>query len=855
MRRRVVEKHRRAEGGETATPSVVAHKLRTPRAPRLLIPRARAREQLDALRTAHLAWVHAPLGFGKTLAVLDWSRASGSTTRWLTIDIADNDAARLRTHLDEVLRHAEPGDVVVLDGVDAIIDARAQTTLCQAVSARPALRLVLLTRSNDLPVGLGPFARSGSVLGARVAEVTVEHLRFDEQDARGLLAAVLGSRPDEQHVRAFVARTEGWAAGLHLAGLALRDGHASPSSIAGPSGADPLIADLFGEVLEPAAEELVSFLLDTSVLDVLGVRSCEAITRRAGALAHLREAERCGMFVTRVNGERDAYRLHGMFREALEAELRRHDRARWREQHRRAGDASRATGDLTAAVRHFMAAGDRGRAWDVSCTHARSWFFDGKGGAVAQWTDVLASDTVTPSADETAELAFMMLLLGDATRAAAWLRRAERALGDPARVASPVAAPYSFARHLHALANGDLDEAWRRLAAAKQVFNRWAPGEWSRLRAPLAEVRLLSLLGEHANARRCYEQFETEHAQRSVTDRVLFPATLASVALAEGELNEAVRLADRALRMASWRDRRHPLLEGEARYVRGAVLLEQQRLDEAEAELDESISLAERSGFLPSWVLPSVQRALLLHARQRTQEARVALDDIRSHVRGAHRSLLAARIDVATARLALFDGDLDTAARAISRLYGDVPVMLGALVHAAAGRRADALAALERADTTRGWAHMRSLLIRACCATGDERLAFVHQALRFGEMHGYRRVFLEQRTWLTPTLAHVAASWPSPYATQVLELMPGPAVPHTRERGSEMLSEREREVLRYLATPLSMREIAQLLYVSRNTLKTHTRSIYRKLGVSNRAGAVARHRGAHGDAGDGSRVP
>jgi LuxR family maltose regulon positive regulatory protein len=822
--------------------------LRPPRLPRALIPRTRVRDRLDALGVGRVALVAAPLGYGKTIAVCDWLTSSKRPSSWLTLEAADNDTARLRAHLDAARRDVFPGAVVVLDGVDAITDADARTCL-DTLMAEPWLRFVLISRA---PVELPALASMPKQVLVRVGP---ENLRFDDDEAAGLLTSVLGRPLDAQYVRRLVERSEGWPAGLHLAALALHDGEPD-ATLESFTGDHPRLAELFLlEVLADTAPDLVAFLLDTSVLDTLDAGSCEGLTGRGDTPQMLRGLARAGLFVELLDGAGDKCRLHGLFREALESELRRRDQPRWREQHRRAAALCEASDDLTSALRHHMAAGDRKRAWELLRQYGYDWFFSGHRDAIEQWTELLAADAVAPTSDEAVDLALSMLLLGKAASAGGWLARAERDLGDPAHVTRPIAAPYAFARHLHAFASGDLDAAWRRLSSAKQLFERWIPGEWRLLRGPLAEARLLSILGDHVGARRCYESFAAEQADRSVTDRVVFPATLASIAFAEGELAEALRVADRSLRMASWCDREHSLVEAEARFVRGAVLLEQHRIDEAATELDASLALAEESRFVPAVVLPGIQRAFLHHACGRSRDAHAALDELRVHVRGAHRSLLAARLDVAAARMALHDGDLDAAGRAISRLHHHRRSLLEAQLHAGSGRRAEALAALDRADTSHRRGELRALLIRACCASGDDRVEIVREALRFGEGHGYRRIFLEQRTWILPVLVDLAASWPSAYAGAVLDVFPGASATYVVDDRHEELSEREREVWRYLATPLSMREIAQLLYVSRNTLKTHTRSIYRKLGVSSRAGAVARLRATQGDTGDGTRLP
>jgi DNA-binding CsgD family transcriptional regulator len=166
-----------------------------------------------------------------------------------------------------------------------------------------------------------------------------------------------------------------------------------------------------------------------------------------------------------------------------------------------------------------------------------------------------------------------------------------------------------------------------------------------------------------------------------------------------------------------------------------------------------------------------------------------------------------------------------------------------ARLHAEAGEPELALAALERVIGRGKWERLDGVLVRARCApSADERAVALHDALVLGEPDGYVRVFVDESRWITEPLRELVASWPTPYVARLVTALANEPDHPAPRAGTSALTERELEVWRYLSTPLSAREIADALFISRNTLKSHLRSIYRKLGASSRHDAVVRGR-------------
>jgi LuxR family maltose regulon positive regulatory protein len=157
-----------------------------------------------------------------------------------------------------------------------------------------------------------------------------------------------------------------------------------------------------------------------------------------------------------------------------------------------------------------------------------------------------------------------------------------------------------------------------------------------------------------------------------------------------------------------------------------------------------------------------------------------------------------------------------------------------------------ALNSLLQADWTGVRNEISRLLLSAdCVSIADERLGLVEAALRLGEKEGYVRPFVDEAKRHDGLIEKLAMRWPTPYVADVLAAMMRAPV---RVKRIESLSGREREIARYLVTPLSTRQIAQRLYVSQNTAKSHIKSIYRKLGVETREQAANQLRAVEGRA-------
>jgi LuxR family transcriptional regulator, maltose regulon positive regulatory protein len=784
---------------------------RAPLLPPATIERARLHAALDASRERPLTLVSAPAGWGKTVLVASW--AAGAGAAWLTVAARHSDAARLLADVDAARRAApEAAPALVLDDVH-LLRGEGLAALRELVDGG-AIRVVAAARF-DPDLRLSRLRVAG-----RLGELRAAELAFSAAEGAELLAAMgLALRADQ--VGRLVARTEGWAAGLRLAGLALAGEADAEAFVAGFAGDDRAVADyLTGEVLEGQPAATREFLLRTSVVDRLCGALADALCGAANGAFTLDRLARSGMFLSPLDRRRRWFRYHGLFREHLRARLRLEQPGAEPELNARAAAWLAANGRGAEAVEHALAAGDAGGCDELLAEQWVELLAAGQDAAVI----AAASDRRRDDARLAVALASALLERGDAAAACARLRAAPVAAGDVAAAAAL----------LRARARGNVAAA-RDAAAALLAPGRAEPPD--ALRA-VAHLELGATEFAHGLPEAAAEQLEAAGAlaAEAGADWVGFASAGRSAALeaAAGRLARAQPTALGAIATAERRGWHRSAPASWAYAALAAVHWQRDELDDAERRCDAAAAAA--------------------HAAADGQ-ALVAVRALRAH-------LAAARGDVARSRglLNAIEHDLLSAGALLQRwidALGPLPPAPpggGGPIAEAAGwlRRGDPLAALRRAEriaeedaTPHPALRLHALLITAAArhSLGRPEAAAraLEQALAIAAQEGYRRPFLTGlplRRLLERELDRPTAY--APFVAQLLDAL--------QERDDppagllEPLSERERAVLRLLPTLLSYPEIGAELFVAANTVKTHVKNIYRKLDVGNRREAVARAR-------------
>lgn len=868
-------------------------KITVPSVPDWAVPRPRIEKLIAAGARGPLTMVTGPPGAGKTMSIALWAAAAAGPgpLAWITVDVYDNRPRVFWSYVVAALRRAgvaaprvpsamagengvdhmfllrlasvlaahDPPVVMVLDDLHLLTESGALDGLAYVLrNARPGLHLVVSSRMDPL-LPLHRYRLTGEL-----AEIRADDLVFSVSES-GQLMSQHGIALPAAALERLTSRAEGWAAGLRLAAISL-DGHPDPEQFVKEFDAEDsaVTGYLVEEVLNTQPASVRDLLLRTSILDRVSTEIADELTDDEQATAALSDLARTNAFVLPVgNGW---YRYHSLFGAVLRLKLRRESPGRVPDLHRRAAQWFRRNGSLSEAVRH---AGDSGD-WQLAARIVLDELI------VARLIEPRGNDSLTdafrsmprdlPSGQPQPLLvSAAMELAGQGDPSGAALGAAEGILERlPADEEIPTRLAAALIRLALSRRTGDLD-ALAAAAARAEVMLEAMP-EGTLARHPGTRAQVLS-------ARGAVELWtgHLDEAAAALTAGVSAAATAAStyelasclghLALLEALRGRLTRAAELAAEAAEAAENNGDQLAGPtsapASLALAFVYLERSELQHARSQLKlVHAALRIRPDKLTS------AAACLLEARRGLAEGRpgtTAEMIDRARQGWSLPCWLERRLGLLESRACAAAGDIQSAVDAAGRSDpGSQPDAAAALAHAwlTAGdpqSARDALAALQAGSAEPpDYVRLEGWLVdaRLSYGSGDQvrgRRSLEH-ALRLGRPEQLRLPFVIERTWLRPVLrrdpglAHAHRHLLEPGL-----IRPGWLPARPSEGGSaplivEQLSEREREVLQHLSGMLSTAEIAAEMYISVNTVKTHLKSIYRKLAAAHRSEAVRRAR-------------
>ncbi|HZG66508.1 MAG TPA: LuxR C-terminal-related transcriptional regulator, partial [Herpetosiphonaceae bacterium] len=787
--------------------------------------------------------------------------------------------------------------VLVLDDYH-LIDARpVDEALAFLIEHLPSHMHVLITTREDPSLPLARLRARGQMTELRAAD-----LRFTAAEAAAFLKEVMGLDLAADDIAALEDRTEGWIAGLQLAALSMRGREDIPRFIRAFAGDNRYIVDyLVEEVLERQPEGVRDFLLQTSILDRLHGPLCDAVTGQEGGSARLEALHRGNLFVVPLDDRRRWYRYHHLFAEVLSTHLMAEQPEQVAPLHQRASAWYEQHGAAADAIRHALAGEDFERAADLVERALPAMRRDRQAAALLGWLKSLPDELIRRRPVLSVAYAHTLLSSGEIEGVEDRLRDAERWLDPTMDTRARPDAPATLVvvddeafRHLpgeiavaragQALARGDVPAT---MTHARRVLDLVPEDDHFSRGAAAAFLGLASWTsGEPETAHRMYAA-GMAHLQRAgnIADAINGTIALAEIRIAQGRLHEAMRTYERGLRLATEQQRRpegtpgtRPVPQGAADMYVGMSELERERddLHAATQHLLRSKELGERIG------LPQNQSRWCV-AMARIREAQGDLDGALDLLQEAERLYVRdffpnvrpvaawkARVWVAQGRL----GEALGWAREQGLSAHDDLSYLQEFEHITLARVL--LAQYQRERTDRSLREAIGLLERLLqAAEQGERMgsvieilvvqALAHQmhgdipaalvplqrALTLAEPEGYVRMFVDEGPPMVHLLLEAAARGIMPdYPARLLAACgaeqprsaaesPLPTSPASQPL-VEPLSWRELEVLRLFKTELSGPEIAQELMIAVSTVRTHTKSIYSKLDVTNRRAAVNR---------------
>jgi len=739
--------------------------------------------------------------------------------------------------LTDELRAVVDPLVIVIDDLHNAADAALWPLLAAFVEWLPRdHRLVLASRSEP-PLPLHRWRVEG-----RLAEIRNGQLAFDEDEA-ALLLAGLGAMVDRDAVSLLARRTEGWAAGLQLAGLSVRDRDDAATYLLDIAATDRNIVDyLTGEVLDRLPDDVTDFLLATSVLRELDARVCRAITGDPDPHARLRDIELRGLFLVPLDDRRQRYRYHQLFAELLQARLRMRDERREVQLHETAADWYGDEGDLDLAVFHAVRARDTTRAVALLRDHLVRNYFSGAPVLDTRLIDLLDDDTLRRERELALEFALAIGMNGALEEAGRWLRRLGhlRDVQTDTTFQGRLAAAQAFWE----MARGGAERAMAHTMRARRLLD---PNDDIARELTISEARVLHYLDDLDGVRQLVRTGPAEGLPPMAA--VVIMGAQGGIEGDAGFLHVADKLGRAALELADEIGTRQHFAAGEALRVIAAVQLERLELDTAEVMLEQALRTVERERPAIE-LLCLLEQVWLLVERRSLDDAFETVARAESLVERVNPSVaLVSRVTSTSARLHLLAGATDGAEAAVSRTpEGTRRALAEARVALAQQRPAEAERIIDTVQTRR-WPRyeldVALLRAQAEIALGRSADAVDHEverALTIADEQLFMRSLLIESEVLGDALLRALRPAPSGSHRDQLGQRLRTRVPLPRTGdcagGPHSPSRRELEILRYLATRLSNREIAAELFISLNTMKTHVRSLYRRLGVSSRSQAV-----------------
>ncbi len=855
----------------TVDPRLV-RKLAPPRVPPSVVPRARLLDRLEeAVRSASATLVSAPPGFGKTVLLSMWAAETDVAVAWVNLDEDDDESGRFLDAVNAALATVAAGSspqvaggsleialasaVAAKERVALVLDdlhelagwetLAALERLCRY--APPQLHIVFVTRT-DPPLPLHRMRVAGEL-----AEIRAADLAFTPDETAALVAE-LAPQLDEGTVELLHGRTAGWAAAVRFAALSLAAAPDPHAALAEALAEERAVADyLLVEVLGAQPPEVRDFLLRTSLADALTPELAEAVTGDVRADGVLTELERQGLLVSSLAGDDRWFRYHHLFRDFLRFEAKRQLRAELPEVHRRIAGWLAVHGLERTAIRHAAL----GQDWDLEAAlvleHWRTFLLFDSAAEIEQLMQRIDAKALP-------ERPALALLKAVALARSGEPAEASRCLAAAEAAPEPSDDLDAFALMCRATIDRLTGETGASAAAARRLLDVVPIASVGRheLRTQQRALALASLgMAEcwenelDAASEHLEQALELAERQGASSAKLRTLGYLALTDAAAGRLRRAAERAGDALRLADARGSANAAETLGARLALAWTSYHWDDLEAAALHVDTARTLAAAAGDRPAVAAATFLAALADPSAERgLRRLRGALGD------GWPAPPLIAGVMWSTeARLRMSIGDRDAALAALDGHDDLEAASIRARLHLLDGQPWEAIELFEQHGDVeqhgeddesplpvRIDAALLEGVARSEVRDADGARRAVERALALGAPDAHRHVFVAGGPAVRSVLVeHVRRGTAHrSFVADVLACFDrrAPKIDLTPPQLLEPLSARERAVLAYLPTMMSNGEIANELFLSVNTVKTHLRSIYRKLGTSRRREAV-----------------
>ena len=888
--------------GQHLTP--LETKLRVPPPRSGWISRSRLEKRLDEGLERKLTLISAPAGFGKTTLLVNWIDRKKIPAAWFSLDITDNDPQYFLASVILALQRLEPqigmpvlkilespqpppldtilinllndisrisNDLVlVLDDYHLVDPQSVHEMVGFCLENMPdQMHMIIATRS-DPPLSLSRL-RSQNLL----TELRAADLSFSIDESTKLLNQMMDLKLSAPEIQILEKRTEGWAAGLQLAALSLKGRKDSTEFINGFKGDNRYIADyLAEEVLNRQPDDRRQFLLQTSILGRLCGPLCDTVTDQPNCDRILMALEKDNLFVIPLDEERRWYRYHHLFADLLEKRLITQQEDLVADLHRRASQWFNQNGYKNEAVDHAFLARDFDHAAQLIEDIAELDWDRARESRLFQWIKNLPDENIDANPKLCIFYARELFKSGQLDDAENRLQAAEQILdtkdfsdsdkenlrGRVAVIRAYMASRTGDVPQIIQFANQALDLlpqtdlTWRSVAATTLGFAYGWAGAGDLIKAQQAFSMAMKISKEAGNiyynvfAGSCLGTVMSLRGKLRETEDICHKSldlsrkygieetgivgslygTLGMICCERGDFEKGIRLINKGIELADQGQDPVILASCKISLLRAFIY----RMDIGAAfKIIDTLNESTSNFALPPWISNTISAFNVMfwlaggnlnRALQWVDERGLSIDDELENLRGVEY--------MALTHILIAQNRLDDAAGFSQRLFD----------MAQAGD--NVILQIE--------ARLLRSLIFAAMLDKTNSLRELQSALALGEPGNFKMIFISKGKPVADLLEEIVAvqkqdrdddeaGFSPAYAKKLLSAFKA-VMPPKVEGLLDPISERELEVLHLIAAGLSNKEIAAKLFISLNTVKTHTKNINSKLGVNSRTQAVAK---------------
>ena len=794
-------------------------------------------------------------GFGKSTSVALWASSSVDPVAWYTIDAVDDQPAVFWRSLTEAIGRVLPleretpddltgqlrsisevegllavlGDdptevVVVIDELHLVAWTTLVDDLALLVERAPAqMRFVLIARV--LP-GL-PWGRWA--VRELLAEVSERHLSMDRIEAAAVVRSSAPESVSETIVERAVDAAHGWPAALRLAGRALEGTDAERFTAATLATDRLFVAFVVEEILDVLTAHLRRIIVELSLLDDLDPRRCEEFCNVGDGRRLLDELVGAGVPISILDPISYRHRIHPLVREVLLAELSRGRADEITGLHVRAAEVELSVGTSTNAVHHLIVAGEFAAAFGIAFTSVREMYHNGIIGRIGEWIDRFPPEFVAANPDRCSAYALALAYLGRREEAERWTRiGTDRLEGASLRDDMVL----TQARVMAALDCGDTDTVRNEVTAfrLRHDADEIDRDRDSQLHTAMA---VASLVDERLDEAAYWVRSLVRWPDMSERLRKLgHPTRAAWEAYLRGSLQEAAQIAERLLAEVGASPRVATPVVIELYSLLATLSLERLDLDQADYW---SSSASDRLDGISSCLHRFIVDRVAISITEARSGVEAAIRESRAAGAAALPTLVE-RYELQLAELEARGGLRKSAARRIALLPSSprkslVLTRLAVLADRPAIVRDNVNKLVDLPVAMKIEAALLAARVAPGALESERAVALGAEA---GYVWTYRREGPEMDQILRDVMAADAQLSGTPLAGSLSSNVEDWALI------AAALTDTERRVLAFLPSHRSLPEIAAEMCVSVNTVKTHVRSIYTKLGVGKRKDAVER---------------